>query len=230
MEVTARFVPDSGGGKRIKSSKVHIPAQMAKNFTAALVEVKRISVFGRRAAGPPSLSHHREPNAENAQTPISQAPKFLLKTPPPGTLNLTRFLIKHQGYAMRTLSIQVRCLLQAGDARWDTMESLTLEIGYPGRNGQTLWKHIGWLQEQHSSLAKSFTHALWSRETVENALVFDFLPVSAAPSGLVEKAYYYRTHTTGIDGRVHSTKAKLVEGPHTDLFFSFMPHYPGAIT
>lgn len=127
---------------------------------------------------------------------------------------------------MKTLTIKVHCLVHAEDARWDTMESVTLEIGYPGLNGQTLWKHIGWLKEPQHTLAKSFAHALWSRQTVENTLVFDFLPVRLSDSGFVEESYCYRTHTTGIDGKIQATKIQIVKGPHTDLFFSFLPQYP----
>ena len=128
---------------------------------------------------------------------------------------------------MGTLSIEVHCLLKADDVRWETMESLTLEIGYPGLNGQTHWKHIGWVQEPQNSSAKSFTHALWSRQTAGQTIVIDFLP---PPTGALEKTYCYRTHTMGIDGKTQSTKVKIVEGFHTDLFFSFKPCYPGAVT
>lgn len=131
---------------------------------------------------------------------------------------------------MGTLTIEVHCLLQADDARWESMESLTLEIGYPGLNGQTHWKHIGWVQEPANSLPKSFAHALWSQQSAEHTIVFDFLPVLLPHTGALEKTYCYRTHALGTNGKLHSTKMKIVRGPHTNLFFSFMPCYPGAVT
>lgn len=131
---------------------------------------------------------------------------------------------------MSTLTIEVHCLLPPDDARWDRMESMTLEIGYPGLNGQTHWKHIGWVQEPHPGLTKSFSHALWSQNAANRTIVFDFPQVFNPGSGAPEKSYCYRAHLMGTDGKMQTTKMKIVEGIHANLFFSFKPHYPGANT
>lgn len=131
---------------------------------------------------------------------------------------------------MGTLSIEIHCLLKADDVRWETIESLSLEIGYPTGNGQTHWKHIGWVQEPLHSTVKSFSHALWSRQSAGHTIVIDFMPVTKPHSGALEKTYCYRTHKMGAKGKMLSTKIKIVEGFHTSLFFSFKPCYPGAVT
>lgn len=131
---------------------------------------------------------------------------------------------------METLTIEVHCLLPSDDARWDTMETLTIEVGYPGLNGQTHWKHIGWAPEKQPGLTKSFCHAQWSQHAANHAIVFDFPPRIDPQSGAPEKSYCYRTRLMGTDGKIQTTKMKIVEGFHTNLFFSFKPHYPGANT
>lgn len=69
MEVKWRSVPARGGKESIIGSKVRISAHTAKKNPPAFMEVKAQSVFGSPANRPPSLSHHREPNAEFAQIP-----------------------------------------------------------------------------------------------------------------------------------------------------------------
>lgn len=131
---------------------------------------------------------------------------------------------------METLTIEVHCLLPSDDAHWDTMETLTLEVGYPGLNGQTHWKHIGWVPEKQPGLTKSFCHAQWNQHAANHTIVFDFPPRIDPQSGAPEKSYCYRTRLMGTDGKIQTTKMKIVEGFHTNLFFSFKPHYPGANT
>lgn len=126
--------------------------------------------------------------------------------------------------------IEVRCLLRADDVRWETTESLMLEIGYPGRNGPTLWKHTARVSEQQPGWAKTFVHALWQRETAALMLIFEFLPAWSPGARSAEQAFCYRVHATATDGRVHAHKMKMVEGPYTDLFFAFQPRYPGTNT
>ena len=127
---------------------------------------------------------------------------------------------------METLLIEVHCLLRADDVRWEKMDSLLLEIGYPGRNGQTHWKHTGWVREQHPGLAKSFAHTLWKRETSAAVLVVEFSPQYQPESGALEKSYRFRTHFTGIDGKTHTQKIQIAEGPFTNPFLSFITQYP----
>ena len=128
---------------------------------------------------------------------------------------------------METLLIEVHCLLRPDDARWDTIESLMLEVGYPGRNGPVHWKHTGWLREPpNPGLAKSFAHALWKRETADAVLVFEFAPQYQQPSGTLEKQYRLRMHCTEINGKTHIQKLQSSEGPVTHSFFSVAVRYP----
>lgn len=131
---------------------------------------------------------------------------------------------------MGTLTIEVHCLLPPDDARWDSLECLTLEIGYPGLNGRTHWKHIGRVQETLPGLTKSFCHALWSQNAANHTIIFDFPQQFSPQSGVPVKSYCYRTRLMGMDGKMRTTKMKIVEGLHTNLFFSFKPCYPGANT
>ncbi|MCK6693077.1 MAG: hypothetical protein L6Q97_13380 [Thermoanaerobaculia bacterium] len=80
MEVKACPVRARGEKLRIKPSKVCITVHTAKKNPPAFVEVKLQSVFGGRPCRPPSLSHHREPNAEIAQTPKTEPRNSFLKT------------------------------------------------------------------------------------------------------------------------------------------------------
>lgn len=80
MEVKALVVPECRGKRWIMPSKVRITAHTAKKNPMLVVEVKAQSVFGDTRRRPPSLSHHREPNAEIAQTPETEPQNSFLKT------------------------------------------------------------------------------------------------------------------------------------------------------
>ena len=127
---------------------------------------------------------------------------------------------------MEALLIEVHCLLRADDAHWERIESLMLEIGYPGRNGQTHWKHTGWVREHSPGIAKSFTHTLWKRETAAAVLVVEFPPWYRPTTGALEKSYCFRIHCTRIDGKTHIHKAKTIESQFTHEYFTFNIQYP----
>ena len=124
--------------------------------------------------------------------------------------------------------IEVRCNLSPEDPQWDTIDSLKLEVGYPGLGGKTIWKSIGWLQEKTSPIGRSFAHALWKPKLAAQVLVFDFLPVFIGSTNETQKNYRIRESITTTDGHHKTSKTGPVRGQYTDEFFTLKPHYPGA--
>jgi len=131
---------------------------------------------------------------------------------------------------MEPLLIEVQCLLAPGDYRWEQIESVTLEVGYPGLSGQTLWKHIAWVQKPATGFVRSFAHAIWARQTAESVLVFEFMPLIPAETGKLEKKYSYRIHQVEIDGHLSRSKIQVADGVHRDDLFLFTPRYPALTT
>jgi hypothetical protein len=128
---------------------------------------------------------------------------------------------------MDALLIEIRCNLSADDHHWKNIRSISLEIGYPGLRGQTLWKQTGWLQGRVLSAGSSSAHALWNRQTTGQTVVFDFHPLMLPENTEPEKSYCFRRSVMYEDGRLRTSKPIVVEeGVYTDQFFSCIPQYP----
>jgi hypothetical protein len=126
--------------------------------------------------------------------------------------------------------IEVRCNLSPDDPQWDRIESLKLEVGYPGLGGKIIWKGIGWLEEQTNPIGRSFAHALWKPKMAAHVLVFDFLPVFIGNTNETEKYYRIRESITTTDGRHKTSKTGPVRGQYSDDFFTLHPRYPNTKT
>lgn len=124
--------------------------------------------------------------------------------------------------------IEVRCNLMPDDPQWEKIESLKLEIGYPGLSGKTIWKSIGWLKEKTIPIGRSFAHALWKPKMATNVLVFDFLPVFIGSTNETDKQYRMRASIISNDGRQRTAKTGRLRGAYIDEFFTLHPQYPGA--
>ncbi len=131
---------------------------------------------------------------------------------------------------MEPLTIEVRCLLNPNDLRWNNIETITLEIGYPGLSGQILWKHIAWIQEPSAGFVRTFAHAIWARQTADSVLVFEFMPVLPAETGRLEKKYCYRVHQLEPDGYLRRSPVQSADGAHQNDLFLFTPCYPAPTT
>jgi hypothetical protein len=127
---------------------------------------------------------------------------------------------------MNPVLIEVHCNLPADDPNWKEIEGLQLEIGYPGRGGQTLWKHIGWLRDQMTPAGRQFAQAIWSQEMTNHVLVFDFLPVITSQGKGPEKSYRIRKSVTTASGRSKKIGTRLLKGDYHDEHFAFHPIYP----
>lgn len=128
---------------------------------------------------------------------------------------------------MNPLLIEVRCTLGQDDPQWASIATLTLEIGYPGRNGQTLWKHIGWLPNQIATTGRDFAQAFWNHTVADRILVFDFLPVTGVKTQKTETAYRIRKSIMAADGR-QRTSSRLLRGDYQDEHFTVLASYPEA--
>ncbi len=126
---------------------------------------------------------------------------------------------------MDPVLIEVHCTLGQEDPQWTSISTLTLEIGYPGRNGQTLWKHIGWLQNHISATGHDFAQAFWNRTVSSRVLVFDFRPVLRAKTSKIEIAYKLRKTLHGPHGR-QRTSTHLLRGNYQDEHFTLVTTYP----
>lgn len=124
--------------------------------------------------------------------------------------------------------IEVRCNLSPEDPQWDSIESLKLEVGYPGIGGKIIWKSIGWLQGKTAPIGRSFAHALWKPKMAAHVIVFDFLPVFVGTTNETEKNYRIRESVTTIDGRNKTSRSGPVRGQYIDEYFTLYPQYPGA--
>ncbi len=126
---------------------------------------------------------------------------------------------------MNPLLIEVHCTLGKGDPKWTSVTSMTIEIGYPGRNGLTLWKHIGWLKDRASMTGRDFVQALWNSSITDRVLVFDFLPVLRTKSQKTETAYRIRKTLVSDNGRQQSS-TRLLRGNYQDEHFNLVITYP----
>ena len=124
--------------------------------------------------------------------------------------------------------IEARCNLRPNDPQWELIESIKLEIGYPGLKGRTIWKSIGWLQEKGIPISRLFSHALWKSTQAANVIVFDFLPVFVGNTQETNKKYRIRKLITTSDGNQYIDKTDPLTGMYTDEYFTLKPRYPGA--
>ena len=126
---------------------------------------------------------------------------------------------------MDPLLIEVHCTLGKEDPKWTSVTTMTIEIGYPGRNGQTLWKHIGWLKDRASTTGRDFVQALWESSISDRVLIFDFLPVLRTNSQKTETAYRLRKTLLSDNGRQQSS-TRLLRGNYQDEHFNLVITYP----
>lgn len=127
---------------------------------------------------------------------------------------------------MTPIIFEVRCNLSPESPLWDDINTLTLEIGYPGRGGQILWKQIGWLRDQVLPAGKGIAHALWDQTTAGLVLLFDFLPVLRPNTIEPERTYRFRKSIRMPNGRLRTQKSGILQGEHRDEHFTFSPRYP----
>jgi hypothetical protein len=127
---------------------------------------------------------------------------------------------------MTPLVFEVRCNLTSESPLWQDINTLTLEIGYPGRGGQILWKQIGWLRDHLLPAGKGIAHALWNQATAGLVLIFDFLPVMLPDTPSLDKTYRIRKQIKPVNGRSRTSKSKMLQGDYRDEHFTLSPRYP----
>jgi hypothetical protein len=123
--------------------------------------------------------------------------------------------------------IEARCNLTPDDPKWAEIETLKLEVGYPGLGGKTIWKGIGWLQEKTIPIGRSFAHALWKPRMADHVMVFDFMPVLIGNTRETEKKYRIRASITTSDGKLKTARTGPLRGAYADEYFTLQPQYPG---
>lgn len=127
---------------------------------------------------------------------------------------------------MEPLLIEVCCNLNQNDPNWKGISSISLEIGYKGLHGKTIWKHIGWLREQIAPSGKTFAHALWKPAMTGHTLVFDFLPVPPVGNKCPELNYRLKKRIIRLDGQTKTARTGLLRGDYQDEHFTLHPVYP----
>jgi hypothetical protein len=131
---------------------------------------------------------------------------------------------------MKPVHFEAHCALRENDPLWNTIRNISIEIGYPGIAGKTLWKQIGWLQTGAGAFNRTIVHALWDRALATQILFFDFLAVQTPETGEVEKSYRLRKTITRSDGHVLPSREILIqEGQYADEHFVLEVHYPAAL-
>lgn len=141
-------------------------------------------------------------------------------------MRLNDFLNLFKTRPMDPILIEVSCNLQPSDPKWQQISSLSLEIGYKGLNGKTIWKQIGWLREKLLPAGKNFAHALWRPAMTDHVLVFDFLPVRVPGSHQAEQGYRLRKKITTQEGKSQTSRTGLISGDYADEHFTLHPMYP----
>ncbi len=127
---------------------------------------------------------------------------------------------------MNPLIIEVHCNLHSNSPQWDEIKSMRLEVGYPGRSGGIIWKHIAWMYDRQLPSGKSIVHALWDKASSDLVLAFDFLTVLHPESTEPEKTYCIRKHIMNGSGRLRTSKSRFLQGDYKDEHFSLIPRYP----
>lgn len=130
---------------------------------------------------------------------------------------------------MDPVLIEVRCLLNEAATEWEYISNISLQIGYPGRGGNTLWKHIGWLRDRLLPIGNAFAQAEWSKEMVDHVLVFDFLPVVPPNQFEPERSYRIRKNITDANGRTRRRRSGILEGDFSDEHIRLHAIYPEPI-
>lgn len=126
---------------------------------------------------------------------------------------------------MTPVIIEVRCNLHSDSPQWKEINSMRLEVGYPGRGGETIWKNIAWLHDSVLPAGKSIAHALWDQATAGLVLIFDFLAVLKTDQQEPEESYRFRKHIVTTKGRLRTTKSGVLQGSYHDEHFTFTPRY-----
>lgn len=117
---------------------------------------------------------------------------------------------------MEPVLVEVSCKLDKDHPKWNEIESMYIEIGYPGKSGNTLWKHIGWLKDKLSPFSRNFAHALWDKDHYAHTLTFDFYPAPKPQEpGILDK-FYIKKHITEKNGNTRVSKSMLVRGDFSD--------------
>lgn len=127
---------------------------------------------------------------------------------------------------MTPLLIQVQCNLASDNPQWNEINDIRLEVGYPGRSGKILWKHIAWLNDNLFPAGKGIAHAIWNQATAGLVLIFDFLPVLETRSDEVNKTYRFRKSIMAANGQMHSSKSRILKGDYRDEHITLSPQYP----
>ncbi len=127
---------------------------------------------------------------------------------------------------MKTLLIEVACKLKPDDPRWEDVQSLALEIGYPAKGGAIIWKQIGWLKGETNTLARPFSYAIWTREMANQILEFDFLVVTDPITGAPEKQCKLKKTITPINKKAKIAQSLLQTNHFEDEFFSVTLYFP----
>lgn len=142
-------------------------------------------------------------------------------------IRLSKFILEKLR-KMDPFLIEARCNLHPDSPEWERIESVKLEIGYPGIGGKVIWKSIGWLQDKTIPIGRSFAHALWKPNMSTQVLVFDFIPMFIGSTNETEKRYRVRAQIATTDGRQKTSKTGPLRGEYSDEFFTLQPRYPGA--
>jgi hypothetical protein len=127
---------------------------------------------------------------------------------------------------MYAVTIEVRCRLQKDDPEWNNIARISIEAGYPGRSGKTIWKHIGWLHDPTTPLGKSFIHAIWNPQLTEQVIIFEFMPVYLTNAEKPEHTYRIRKTITTTDGKQKQINSRLLRGNYQDEYFLITPLFP----
>ncbi len=123
--------------------------------------------------------------------------------------------------------IEVRCRLERDAQEWEEIEDLSVEVGYPAKNGKVLWKEIGWLREQTEQIGRNFSHALWRKQNNQKILEFDFLPVEKAKSEAIERIYFIRKAITDLNGKRKIWTSRKLKGDFKDMHLEIHPKWEG---
>jgi hypothetical protein len=127
---------------------------------------------------------------------------------------------------MEPVIVEISCNLDENHPKWNEIESMYIEIGYPGRTGGMLWKHIGWIKNQIVPFSRHFSHALWDKQNSTHTMAFDFSPVADEDSNEVVDKFYLKKHITDSEGNATSSKSMLVRGDFSDEMFTLKAIIP----
>jgi hypothetical protein len=128
---------------------------------------------------------------------------------------------------MEPVIVEVSCNLDKDHPKWNEIESVYIEIGYPSiQRKTTTWKHTGWLKDIAIPFSKLFSHALWSQRFPNHTLSIDFYPVMQEGSGELVDQFYLKRHILDRNGHTTSSKSMLVRGDFSDEMFTLKAIFP----